>query len=132
MAFVTNREIEDAAIAHVLRLEETAGRTARDTRKSSALTDIEGDWLIEVKAYGRPLAVRICGWNRNKYRRPKPTRAVLFDGRGKRPTGNPEGFRVHDITGEVLLAMLQKKREKRYFEVPIPVAIFDRLRSPSP
>jgi hypothetical protein len=49
---VTNRQIEDAAIAHVLRVEE-AGRTATDVRVSGALTDVEGDRLTEVKAYGR-------------------------------------------------------------------------------
>jgi hypothetical protein len=41
--------------------------------------------------------------------------------------GDPEGFRVLDITGDLLSRMLQRKREKHYFEVPFPVAVYDSL-----
>ena len=50
---MTNRQVEDAAICLVLEREHSAGRAAVDTRGQGALADIEGDWLIEVKAFGR-------------------------------------------------------------------------------
>jgi hypothetical protein len=49
---MTNRQVEDVAIRLVLDREHSAGRAAVDTRGQGALADIEGDWLIEVKAYG--------------------------------------------------------------------------------
>jgi hypothetical protein len=50
---MTNPQVEDAAICLVLEREHNAGRSAVDTRGQGALADIEGDWLIEVKAFGR-------------------------------------------------------------------------------
>lgn len=47
-----NRQIEDVAIRLVLEREQAAGRSAVDTRNRNALADIEGDFLIEVKAFG--------------------------------------------------------------------------------
>ncbi|UUZ58704.1 hypothetical protein [Nocardioides sp. B-3] len=49
---MTNRQVEDLTIQLVLEREHAAGRSAIDTRGKGALADIEGDWLIEVKAFG--------------------------------------------------------------------------------
>ena len=50
---MTNREIEDFAIDHVLRLECAAGREPQDARKQQAPVDvISPPRLIEVKAVG--------------------------------------------------------------------------------
>lgn len=48
----TNQQVEDAAIAHVLQQEMAAGRHAFDARGQGSQADIEGDRVIEVKAYG--------------------------------------------------------------------------------
>lgn len=47
----SNREIENIAIQLVLEREHAAGMSAVDARGGHALVDIEGDQLIEVKAY---------------------------------------------------------------------------------
>jgi hypothetical protein len=41
--------------------------------------------------------------------------------------GDPAGFQVLDITGDLLVRMLERKRDKHYFEVPFPVAVYDAL-----
>lgn len=125
---VTNRQIEDAAIAHVLRMEEAAERTAVDTRGSSAMADIEGDRLIEVKAYGRSARGSDLWLEPRQVEAAQtdPLRFHLMIVENVRQ-GDPEGFRVLDITGELLVGMLERKREKHYFEVPFPVAVYDSL-----
>ena len=100
-----------------------------DTRGSAGLVDIEGDHLIEVKAYGRsargsdlwlePRQVEAALAN--------PVRFHLVIVENVRQ-GDPAGFRVLDITGDLLENLLERKREKRYFEVPFPVAVYDALR----
>src|SRR3954468_23468810 len=51
---LSNRQIEDAAIACVLRWEEAHGRPSRDTRATGAAADGAGaERVIEVKPYGR-------------------------------------------------------------------------------
>ena len=128
----TNRQIEDAAIAHVLRLEESAGRSAVDARGSGSLADIEGDRLIEVKAYGRSargadlwLETRQVAAAEND-----PGRFHLVIVENVRQ-GDPAEFRVLDITGNRLVGLLSRKREKHYFEVPFPVAVYDELLAES-
>jgi len=125
---VTNRQIEDLAIDHVLRLELAAGRTARDTRKSGGLVDVEGDRLIEVKAYGRSARGSDLWLESRQVEAAEadPQRFHLMDVENVRQ-GDPENFRVLDISGELLLGMLQRKRERHYFEVPFPVAVYDSL-----
>lgn len=39
--------------------------------------------------------------------------------------GEPGAFRVLDLSGERLAALLTRKREKHYVEVPFPVAAYD-------
>ena len=125
----SNRQIEDAAIAHVLALEAAAGRTAVDTRGSGGLADIEGDRLIEVKAYGRSARGSDLWLEPRQVEaaRANPLRFHLMIVENVRQ-GDPAGFQVLDITGELLGSLLERKREKRYFEVPFPVAVYDSLR----
>ncbi|MDP9336365.1 MAG: DUF3883 domain-containing protein, partial [Actinomycetota bacterium] len=124
----TNRQIEDAAIAHVLSLEAAAGRAAIDTRGKGCLADIEGDRLIEVKAYGRSAR----GWDlwletgqvRAAEADPARFHLIIVDNVRQ---GDPAAFGVLDISGDQLVALLERKREKHYYEVPLPVAVYDRL-----
>ena len=124
----TNRQIEDAAIDHVLRLEAAAGRHAVDTRGRGALADIEGDRIIEVKAYGGSargsdlwLEVRQV---QAAEADPKRFHLVVVENVRQ---GDPAAFRVLDLSGERLASLLARKREKHYFEVPFPVGIYDAL-----
>jgi hypothetical protein len=122
----TNRQIESAAIEHVLRIEAAAGRTAVDTRGRGGLADIEGDRIIEVKAFG--------GWARGsdlwletrqvQAAEANPERFHLVVVENVRQ-GDPAAFRVLDLSGDRLAALLARKREKHYYEVPFPVSIYD-------
>jgi hypothetical protein len=128
----TNRQIEDAAIAHVLRLEVAEGRRATDSRGTGSLADIEGERLIEVKAFG-PSARGSDLWPEARQvaaAESDPGRFHLVIVENVRQ-GDPAGFRVLDITGGELRDLLARKREKQYFEVPFPVAVYDRLLAES-
>ncbi len=123
-----NRQIESAAIDHVLRLEAAAGRHAVDTRARGALADIEGDRIIEVKAYGGSargsdlwLEVRQV---QAAEADPKRFHLVIVENVRQ---GDPAAFRVLDLSGEQLASLLARKREKHYFEVPFPVGLYDAL-----
>lgn len=130
----TNRQIEDVAIRLVLEREHAAGRSAVDTRNRNALVDIEGDFLIEVKAFGG--AARGSDlWLESRQVKAAlddPSRFHLVVVEHIR-TGVP---RMIDIYGEQLTALLERRREKHYFEVPFPTAVYDSLvveaRRPKP
>ena len=122
---MTNRQVEDAAIRHVLEREHSAGRAAVDTRGQGALADIEGDWLIEVKAYGGSAR------GADLWLETRQVQAALND---------PERFhlvlvenvrsgapRIVDIHGDHLARLLERRREKHYFEVPFPTGTYDAL-----
>lgn len=110
---MTNRQVEDAAIRLVLE------------RGQGALADIEGDWLIEVKAYGRSAR------GADLWLETRQVHAALND---------PERFhlvlvenirsgapRIIDIHGDQLALLLERRREKHYFEVPFPTGVYDAL-----
>lgn len=122
---MTNRQVEDAAIRLVLEREHNSGRSAVDTRGQGALADIEGDWLIEVKAYGRSAR------GADLWLETRQVHAALND---------PERFhlvlvenirsgapRIIDIHGDQLALLLERRREKHYFEVPFPTGVYDAL-----
>lgn len=121
----SNRQIEDAAIELVLARERAAGRHADDTRGRGALADIEGDRLIEVKAFGgsaRGVDLWLEG-NQVAAALAEPERfhLVLVEHvRGPEP-------RIIDLHGAELAALLERRREKRHFEVPLPTGVYDRL-----
>ena len=122
---MTNRQVEDIAIQLVLEREHAAGRAAVDTRGKGALGDIEGDWLIEVKAYGRSAR------GADLWLETRQVQAALADPDrfhlivvGNIRSGQP---RIIDIHGEQLARLLDRRREKHYFEVPFPTGVYDAL-----
>lgn len=122
---MTNRQIEDIAIQLVLERENDAGRSAADARGKGALADIEGDWLIEVKAYGRS-ARGVDLWLESRQVQAalaEPDRFHLVVVENIR-SGRP---RIIDIQGEQLARLLGRRREKHYFEVPFPTGVYDGL-----
>ncbi len=125
---ITNRAIEDAAIAHVLDWEAAHGRPSHDTRGTGAAADVAGvHRTIEVKAYGglargqdlwlEPRQVAEGRHNPNFW---------LYIVENIRQ-GDPARFRLLQIGGEALQAMLDRAVERRYFTVPWPVAIYDEF-----
>lgn len=130
---VTNRQVEDAAIIHVLRLERNAGRDAVDARRRGSLVDIEGDRLIEVKAYGGTARGSALWLEPNQVQAAlaEPTRfhLIIVDNVNQ---GDPDRFRVLDLHGQALAELLARRREKHYFEVPLPTGTYDELVADSP
>ena len=122
---LTNLQVEEVAIQLVLDREQSAGRAAADTRGKGGLVDIEGDWLIEVKAFGGS-ARGADLWLETRQVQAAlddPLRFHLVVVEHIR-TGQP---RLIDIHGERLTTLLNRRREKHYFEVPFPTGVYDSL-----
>lgn len=136
---MSNYETENRAIAYVIAHERAAGRTAEDARHiPGSLVDVESTddatgekRLIEIKAFGG------TGHGDFLWLEPNQVEALeqvpgshLYLVTNIR-SADPSEIRVLDLTGEQLRARLAVKREKRYFEVPMPVAVYDDLHSTS-
>lgn len=107
---MNNRQVEDAAIRLVLEREHSAGRAAVDTRGQGALADVEGDWPIEVKAYGRSARGADLWLETREVQAalsdPEPFHLVL--GENLR-SGAP---RIIDVHGDQIARLLERRREK--------------------
>lgn len=130
-----NRHVENRAIAYVIAHERAAGRTATDARHIpgsrvdvESVDDATGEKrLIEIKAFG--------GTGRGEFLWLEPNQVEALE---QVPgshlylvtsvrSADPSEMRVLDLTGEQLRARLAVKREKHYFEIPMPVAVYDDL-----
>lgn len=125
---LSNRKIEDAAIAYVLEWKARHGRPSRDTRGTGAPAYVAGEQrTIEVKAHGgsargqdlwlEPRQITEARNNPNFW---------LYIVENIRQ-GDPAQFRLLRIGGETLRTMLDRAVERRYFTVPWPVALYDQL-----
>jgi hypothetical protein len=123
---VGNQAVEDAAVRWVLELERAAGRGARDARHTGSPADVESPpRLIEVKAFGRssrgfglwlePSQVEEARANADFY---------VYVVENVRQ-GDPSRFTLKVLGGERLARLLERAKERRYFEVPWPVADYD-------
>jgi hypothetical protein len=122
-----NKAIEDAAVAFVMDLERDAGRKPQDRRYEACFAaDTESPpRTIEVKAVGGsqrgwflPLEVPQV----NEARTNPDFYVYIVDNVRQ---GNPAKFGLKVLSGERLARLLEKAKELRYFEVPVPVAEYD-------
>jgi hypothetical protein len=109
-----------------MELELAAGRTPRDTRYQGAPADVESPpRLIEVKAFGKtnrgfdlwlePRQVEEARRNSDFY---------LYVVENIRQ-GDPGLFTLKVLGGARLARLLERAKERRYFEMPWPVADYD-------
>ncbi|MDQ2934962.1 MAG: DUF3883 domain-containing protein [Chloroflexota bacterium] len=124
---VGNRAIETAAVLWVMELERAVGRAPLDRRFEAAFSaDIESPpRLIEVKAVGgnqRGWFVPLEVPQVEEARRNPNFYLYVVDNVAQ---GNPAEFRLKVFGGEQLARLLVRAKERRYFEMPIPVAEFD-------
>jgi Domain of unknown function (DUF3883) len=123
-----NKAVEDAAIAFVIEREREAGREPIDTRYAGKSADLESPpRLIEVKAAGKP-SIRGDGflWLETRQveaARDNPDFYVYLVENVRQ--GDPALFTMRIFGGEQLHRLLKRAREKRYFEVPLPVREYD-------
>lgn len=123
----SNVEIEQAAIAFVIEQERLAGRTARDTRHQGAVADIESDdRFIEVKAAGTTSRGFEVWLEPNQYEAAQahPDRFWLYLVENVRQ-GDPSEFRLLRFGGDRLNALITEAKQRRYYSVPVPVAVYD-------
>lgn len=132
---LSNYEIESRAIESVIAFERAAGRTAVDLRsRKGALVDVESvddatgeKRLIEVKAFGGAGRGDDLWLELNQVAAfEQDPDAHLYLVTNVR-SADPSAIRILDLTGKQLKKRLKEKRRKHYFEVPMPVALFDDL-----
>ncbi len=119
---VGNRGVEQAAIDWVMKLERAAGRSP--VRRVSPV-DIDSPLrLTEVKAVGKP-SCRADGF--------LPVELHQVDALRGNPNGylylvenvrqgDPSKFDLRVFGGEQLQRLLNRVKERRYYELPLPVA----------
>lgn len=122
-----NKEIEAAAIDWVIELEHAAGRKPRDSRYLGEAADIDSPpRLIEVKAVGKE-SMRSDGFLWLETRQVEEARLnpnfYVYLVENVRQ-GDPGLFKLRVFGGD-LRRLLARAREKRYFELPLPVADYD-------
>lgn len=142
---MSNYETENRAIAYVIAHERAAGRTAADVHKiKGSLVDVESTddatgekRLIEIKAFGGTGRGDFLWLESNQVEalEQDPGSHLYIVTNVKSP--EPQAIRVLDLTGEQLRERLAAKKEKHYYEVPLPVAVYDdllakALEAPSP
>ena len=122
-----NKAIEDAAIKFVMALEQQAGRTPHDRRyEKTFAADIESlPRTIEVKAVGGSQR----GWflplelpQVNEARSNPDFFVYIVDNVRQ---GDPSKFGLKVLGGERLARLLEKAKQRSYYEVPVPVAEYD-------
>lgn len=123
---IGNKSVENAAIAWVMDLERAAGREPTDARYRGAPADIESPpRMIEVKAFGR--SNRGFGlWletTQVEEARRNPHFFVYVVENVRQ--GDPKLFTLKVLGGDRLISLLGRAKERRYFEVPWPVADYD-------
>ena len=119
--------VEDAAIAFVIAQEAADGREARDVRGGRTPGDVvSGDRTIEVRAF--PASVR----GEDLWLEPR-----LYDMARAHPDrfwfyvvenvgqGDPAGFGLLRLGGAALQRLLEQATKRRYYAVPVPVALED-------
>lgn len=119
--------IETAAITWLIELERHVGREPRDRRRDRGFAgDLESPpRIIEVKAVGgdaRGSDLPLEPAQLDRARVDPDFYLYLVDNVAQ---GNPSKFRLRVFGGQQLQRLLKGVREKRYYELPIPVAEFD-------
>ncbi|WP_326547808.1 DUF3883 domain-containing protein [Mycolicibacterium sp. ND9-15] len=122
----SNKAVENAAIAWVIKLERAKGRDPRDTRFKGAPADIESPpRVIEVKAFGTSnrgydLLMEVTQVEEAR-RNPDFYLYVVENVR----QGDPGKFTLRVLGGQRLQRLLERAKEYRGYSVPWPVADYD-------
>jgi Domain of unknown function (DUF3883) len=121
-----NKSIEDAAIAWVMELERAEGREPCDTRYSGREADIVSPpRLIEVKAFGRSnrgFGLWLEVSQVEAARRDSDFYVYVVENVRQ---GDPALFTLKVLDASRLRRLLERAKERRYYEVPWPVADYE-------
>lgn len=129
---VGNKHIEDAAIHWIERLERDAGRAPVDRRREPAFPgDIESPpRIIEVKAVGRDARGADLPLEVVQVERGRADTDFYLYVVDQIAQGDPSNFRLKVFGGEQLARLLGRARERRFYELPVPVAEWDAAPGP--
>lgn len=125
---MAGKDTEDKAISFVVAVEEAEGRDpARDTRYKDAPTDIESlGRIIEVKAASKTTRGNDVWLETTQYEaahdRAEAFWLYLVENVEQ---GDPSQFRLLRFGGSQLQQLLEKAKQKTYYELPLPVAAYD-------
>src|SRR5438128_1525669 len=124
---VGSNAVEDAAIAWVMERERRAGRKPRDTRHCGAAADIDSPpRVIEVKAVGKASCRGDDLWLEPRQVEEARTNPHFFLYLVENVRqGDPSRFTLKVFGGAHLRRLIERARERHYFEVPLPVADYD-------
>ncbi len=106
---------------------------ARDTRHQGAFADVESDdRIIEVKAAGTTSRGFDVWLEPRQYQAAQqhPDRFWLYLVENVRQ-GDPAKFRLLRIGGDRLKALMGKAKERHYYTLPVPVAVYDEVTQES-
>ncbi len=120
------KQVEDAAIAFVIGQEKAALRTVQDTRYQGAVADLGGDRVIEVKAFGTSSRGESLWLEPRQLQAAKddPEHFWVYVVENVRQ-GDPAQFRLIRLGGDRLQQLVSKAKERRYYEVPFPVSVYE-------
>ena len=122
----TNKSVEDAAIAWVMRYERAAGREARDVRYARGPADIDSPpRTIEVKAYGKNNRGYDLWLEVNQVNEARSNANFYVYVVENVRQGDPSLFTLRILDAEHLAGLLTRAKEQRYYTVPWPVADYD-------
>ena len=126
---LTNKQVEDTAIAWVMKYEKAAGRVPVDRRYTRGHpADVESPpRLIEVKAFGtsaRGQELWLEGPQFEAARRDESFYLYVIENVGQ---GDPGAFTLRVLGGDRLQRLLLRAKEHRYFTLPWPVAEYDGI-----
>ena len=123
---IGNKAIEDAAITWVMHLERAAGREPHDTRHAGAPGDIESSGrIIEVKAAGGTSRGVDLWLEARQVEEARSNRDFFLYLVENVKQGDPRLFTLRVFGGAQLARMLERVREKHYFELPVSVSEYD-------
>ncbi len=123
---MTNREIENAAIAFVITFEVSHGRAAVDTRGKGAPADVESDGrVIEVKAAGGTARGQDLWLEARQVAEAESNPRFWLYVVDNVRQGDPAQFGLRLLGGERLARLIAKKRAQTTYTIPFPVAEYD-------
>jgi hypothetical protein len=123
---LSNKAVEDAAIAWVIEVERAAGRVATDTRHRGADADLVSDCrIIEVEAYGGSARGTDLWLEERQVEVAETDPSFWLCVVENVRQGDPTLFRLVMIGGDHLVRLLARKKPQRTYLLPLPVADYD-------